>query len=62
MLVLLLRRLLCRDLPGVTHLEVSQQGGPAGQLQLTALVGAEEDGGQGDVLSAVLQYGGGRQS
>ena len=56
MLVLLvLGLLLRRDLPGVAHLEVSQQGGAAGQLQFTALVWAEEDCGQGDVLPTVLQ-------
>ena len=54
--------LLCRDLPRVTHLEVSQQGGAAGKLQFTTLVWAEEDCGQGDVLPTVLQYGGSRQS
>ena len=50
--------LLGGDVSGVTHLEVSQQGGSAGKLQFTTLVWAEEDRGQGDILPTVLQDGG----
>ena len=61
-LLLPLPLLLLRDLPRVAHLEVSQQCRSRRKLQFAALVRAEEDCGQGDVLVTVLQYGGGRQS